>query len=300
MRAIVFGGSGFLGSHVADALADAGHDVTIFDLQSSPWRRVEQEFFQGDITDAGTVATAVEGHDVVFHFAGLADIAECRARPRDSAVVNVVGTVNILEAARAASVRRFVFASSVYVAGDAGSFYRVSKQACELYIEEYQREHGLDYTILRYGTLFGRRADDTNSVHRYLRQAFEDRRIVAYGTGDELREYIHVADAARLTVDVLADEFANEQVVLTGHHPLHFGEFLTLIKEIVGGDVEIDVRPPGDGPETALYTGHYSITPYRFQPKLGRKLVSSYYIDLGQGLLDCLQEIHERDPKPVS
>ena len=56
---------------------------------------------------------------------------------------------------------------------------------------QVQREYGLDYTILRFGTLFGRRADDTNSVHRYLRQALEERRIVAYGTGDELREYIH-------------------------------------------------------------------------------------------------------------
>jgi UDP-glucose 4-epimerase len=301
MKAIVFGGSGFVGSHVADALSAAGHEVTIFDLRPAQWQRAEQHFVAGDIGDVDAVSSAVAGQDLVYHFAGLADIAECRRRPRDTALVNVAGTVNILEAARAAEIRRFVFASSIYVGGESGSFYRVSKQACELYVEEYQRAHGLDYTILRYGTLFGPRADDTNSVHRYLRQAFEERRIVGYGTGDELREYIHVADAARLSVDVLADEFANEQVVLTGQHPLHFGEFLTLIKEIVGPDVEVELRAPDEALEPALiYTGHYSVTPYTFRPRLARKLVSSYYIDLGQGLLDCLQEIHYGAPKPVS
>lgn len=301
MRAIVFGGSGFVGSHVADALSEAGHEVTIFDVRPARWRQPGQDFIAGDITDADAVSSAVAQQDVVYHFAGLADIAEARDRPRETAVVNVAGTVNILEAARTAEIRRFVFASSIYVGGESGSFYRVSKQACELYIEEYQREHDLDYTVLRYGTLFGPRADDANAMHRYLRQALEERRIVAYGTGDELREYIHVSDAARLSVDVLAEEFANQQVVLSGHHPLHFRELLTLIKEIVGTDVEIELRAPDDAAEpTQFYSGHYTVTPYAFRPKLGRKLVSSYYIDLGQGLLDCLQEISDSAGKPQS
>lgn len=290
MRSIVFGGSGFVGSHIADALVEAGHEVTIFDVQPSSYVSPGQTYRAGDITDAAAVADAVSGHDFVYHFAGLADIAECRRQPVDTATVNILGTLNVLEAGRAAAVRRVVFASSIYVAGESGSFYRVSKQACELYVEEYQRQFGLEYTILRYGTLYGRRADGQNSVYRYLRQAFEDRRIVAYGTGDELREYIHVEDAARLSVRILDEQFANRQVVLTGHHPLRFGELLTLIREIVGPDVEIDLRPV-DAPEAN--DGHYAITPYSFRPSLGRKLVSDYYVDLGQGLLDCLHELTE-------
>ena len=290
MKATVFGGAGFVGSHVADALLEAGHDVTVFDLKESPYLKPGTNQVVGDMTRFEDVLGAVEGQDVVYNFAGVADIDDARTRPLDTVAVNVMGNAHVLEAARSAGVQRYVFASTIYVASEAGSFYRVSKQACELYIEEYNREYGLEYTVLRYGTLYGRRASDSNSVHRYLRQALEERRISANGTGDELREYIHVEDAARLSVDVLAPEFANQQVVLTGHHAMRFRDLLKLIQEIVGDDVEVDLRP---SEESSPSSAHYAITPYTFRPKLARKLVSNYYTDMGQGLVDCLHEMHE-------
>jgi UDP-glucose 4-epimerase len=301
VRALVLGGSGFVGSHVADALSDAGHDVTVFDVSKGPWLRDDQSFVQGDITDLDSVSGAVAGQELLFNFAGLADIDDSRGRPLDTVRINVAGNANVLEAARrAGGIERYLFASSIYVASEAGSFYRVSKQSCELYIEEYRREYGTPpYTILRYGTLYGRRAGDTNSVHRYLRQALRDRRITAHGSGRELREYIHVEDAARLTVDVLTDEFVDEQVVLTGHHPMRFHDLLDLIREIVGTDVEVDLRPPSPQDELPS-SAHYAITPYTFRPRPARKLVSNYYTDMGQGLVDCLQELDdlERQPQP--
>lgn len=297
MKAIVFGGSGFVGSHVADALTAAGHETTVFDLRESAWLGDGQRMVIGDMGDLDAVRAAVRGQDAVFNFAGIADIDDSRRRPIDTVQVNVLGNVNLLEACRQEGVGRYVFASSIYVQSEAGSFYRVSKQACELYIEEYHREFGLEYTILRYGTLFGRRASDRNSVHRYLRSALVDRKVVAEGTGEELREYIHVEDAARLTAEILADEYANEQVVLTGHFPMRYADLLRLVQEIVGADVEVQLQPPaGDEPDSA----HYAITPYAFRPRIARKLVSSYYIDMGQGLLDVLAEIHEGEDGAAS
>jgi len=294
MRALVLGGSGFVGSHVADALADAGHETTIFDARPSRWLRDDQRFVAGDLTDLAQVSEAADGQDVVYNFAGIADIDASRARAADTVRVNVQGNVHALEACRLARTSRYVFASSIYVASQAGSFYRVSKQACEAYIEEYQREFGVDYTILRYGTLYGRRSTELNSVHRYLTQALRERRIVAEGTGDELREYIHVEDAARLSVEVLGEQFRNEQVVLTGHHPMRYRDLLELVREIVGEDVKLEFRVPA-GESSA----HYRITPYTYRPRLPRKLVSTHYVDVGQGLLDCLQEIAEvESPAP--
>lgn len=292
MRVVVFGGSGFVGSHVADALSAAGHETSVFDLRESPWISSEQRMVVGDMADLDAVRAAVRGQDAVFNFAGIADIDESRSRPIDTVTVNVLGNANLLEACRREGVGRYVFASSIYVQSEAGSFYRVSKQACELYIEEYNREFGLEYTILRYGTLFGRRASDRNSVHRYLRSALLERKVVAEGTGEELREYIHVEDAARLTAEILADEFANQQVVLTGHFPMRYADLMRLVQEIVGADVQVELQSPSpDEPDSA----HYAITPYAFRPRIARKLVSSYYIDMGQGLLDVLAEIHEQE-----
>ena len=286
MKTIVFGGSGFVGSHVADALDDAGHEVTVFDLHASKYIRPSQRFISGNILDQEVVQEAVQGQDVVYNFAGIADIGKARRHPLDTVNINLLGNSTVLEASRQAGINRYVFASTVYVYSQSGSFYRVSKQACELYIEEYQKQYGLDYTILRYGTLYGRRANPLNSVHRYLKEALVDRKIHYYGDGEEIRQYIHVVDAARCSVDILDDEFKNQHVILTGHQSMRAKDLLLMIQEIVGTDVQIDLQEPTQD------NAHYRVTPYSFNPRIGKKLIKHHYLDLGQGLLDCLEEIH--------
>jgi UDP-glucose 4-epimerase len=294
MKVVVFGGSGFVGSHVADELTNRGHEVRIYDLRPSPYLQKGQEMVVGDILDKVKVSKAVEGCDVVYNFAGMADLDTATTQPIDTINQNILGNALILDASVKAGIKRFVYASTIYVYSSLGGFYRCSKQAAELYIEEYQKRYGLDFTILRYGTLYGPRADERNSVYRYLKQALLSGKITVYGTGDELREYIHVKDAAKLSVDILSDEFKNKHVVITGHHPIKFREMLNTIKEMLGGKVEIEFKPPV---EDSRYGAHYTITPYSFIPKIGRKLVSNYYVDLGQGLLECFHEISTKAKK---
>ena len=294
MKAVVFGGSGFLGSHLADALTQAGHEVTIYDLKESSHLSGSQKFIPGDILDPGAVARALKGQEVAYNFAGLADLDEAHEQPVESARTNVLGNTILLEVARQAKLRRYIFASSIYVAGHAGGFYRASKQACELYVEEYQRWFGLDFTILRYGSIYGRRSDRNNGVTQYLLQALRDRRIVVKGTGEELREYVHVSDVARASVTILEPEFRNQHVVLTGHHPLRVRDLAEMIREMVGPDVKIECQPVMDA------RTHYTITPYSFRPQLAKKLVSNHYMDMGQGLIDCLEEMHASLQVPSS
>lgn len=296
MKAIVFGGSGFVGSHVADTLTRGGHDVVIFDRRSSPYLAGDQKMVVGDILDAAAVEQATAGREVVYNFAGMADIDEALAKPVETAQLNLIGCAHMLEAARQAGVSRFVQASTIYVSSGSGGFYRASKQACELWVEEYQRQFGLDYTILRYGTLYGPRSDSRNSVYRYLMQALNARRIEVVGTGDELREYIHVKDAAETSVVILGTEYRNLSVILTGHQPMRFRDLLHMIREIVGADVKIDLQPAARDADAAH--GHYSYTPYSFRPKVGKKLSPSMYTDLGQGLIECLEQIYEETQPP--
>ena len=137
VKAIVFGGSGFLGSHVADALTAAGHTVTIFDWRQSEFFKPTQRMVIGDILSEEAVGQAMQGQEVVYNFAGLADIDETRGKPIETVKYNVLGNTILLEAAREAKVKRFVYASTVYVYSNSGSFYRCSKCACELYIETF-------------------------------------------------------------------------------------------------------------------------------------------------------------------
>ncbi len=298
MNVIVFGGSGFIGSHVADALSDAGHDVTIFDRRRSPYLRDDQRFIQGNMLDRDQVVAAVQGNQVLYNFAGIAHLDIGLGSPIETVEQNILGTVMMLEAARLANIERFVYASSIYVYSAGGSFYRCSKQAAELYVDEYQRLHGLDYTVIRYGTVYGPRADDHNSVRRYLKQALRDGKIIASGNGDEIREYVHVVDAARLSVAVLDDEYRNEHVTLTGHHSMRFRDLLIMLREVVGGDVDIEFRPPSADDARYGDSGHFIVTPYSFRPKVAKKLVANPYHDMGQGLLNCIEELYEEDAPP--
>ncbi len=290
MKITVFGGAGFIGSHVCDKLTDAGHAVTIFDLSPSRWLRPEQTMITGNILDEEAVGRAVAGADVVYNFAGIADIGEAGTRPVDTAKYNILGNVMALEAARKANVQRFIFASSLYVYSKEGGFYRCSKQASELYIENYREVYGLGYTILRYGSLYGPRADSRNAIYRFVREALERGRIEYYGLPTALREYIHVEDAAHCSVDALAPAYANTNIVLSGSQPMRVGELLKMIAEMLGKDIECSFL--GDGK-----SGHYEITPYSFNPQIGKKMTPRLSTDLGQGILHVIEEIH-RDLNP--
>lgn len=287
--ACVIGGAGFLGSHVADQLSEAGCAVRVYDHVDSPWLRDDQQMIVGDLLDLEKLTAAIDGVDVVYNFAAIADIDDAMNRAIQTAQVNVLGTVNALEACRRSSVSRFVFASSVYVYSREGGFYRCSKQAGEQYVEEYQRTFGLDFTILRYGSLYGPRADARNGLFRIVRDALVHNRISYEGNPESLREYIHVEDAARASVVALGEEFRNQSVVLTGQQPMRVLDLLKMLAEMLGLPDAVEFRDES-------YAGHYVRTPYAYQPKLGRKYTPPLHVDLGQGLLQLIDVVRESAP----
>ncbi|GAB7021553.1 NAD-dependent epimerase/dehydratase family protein [Salidesulfovibrio brasiliensis] len=288
---IVFGGSGFLGSHIADALSDKGHRVTVFDRAPSPWLRPDQSLIQGDILDREQVGKAVAGKDYVYHLAGIADIGQSSREPLETIQHNVIGSSNIIDAAAEADVSRLLFASSLYVYTDKGSFYRVSKQAVEAVLEAYNQQSGLEYTILRYGSLYGPRAQDWNGLRSIVKQAIRGGDFTYPGTGEERREYIHVADAASLSVDALSSEYANKCLTVSGITTLTIKEVLEIIKEVSGKDTDIRFSPSGD----EYASSHYSMTPYRYTPKRAHKVVPSVFVDFGQGILELIEEIDHQE-----
>lgn len=286
MKIAVFGGAGFLGSYVAELLTEAGHKVLIFDNHESEYLKPGQEMIVGDLTDQEAVERAVRGCDVVYNFAAIADLNVAKDQPVEVVKVNILGNTYILEAARKAGVKRFIFASSVYANSRFGAFYSDSKFASEKITETYQRQFGLPFTILRYGSLYGpARSAHLSSVNKFINQAIKEKKITYSGTGEEVREFIHVKDAARLSVDILAPEFENQHVLITGSQTLRSKDLLTMIKEILNSDIKIEFLNQGN-------KEHYHITGYSFQPRLARKLIPSTSIDIGQGLLDLIAEVH--------
>ena len=126
LNIMVTGGSGFLGSHIADALTSFGHKVTIFDIKESPYLKEGQNMVVSDILDGDELTRRMKGMDIVFHLAALADLDMAQDKPHETMKINVLGTTNVLEAARLNEVDRVMFASTIYVNSRTGSFYRVS------------------------------------------------------------------------------------------------------------------------------------------------------------------------------
>ena len=286
-KVVVIGGAGFLGSHTADELTRRGYRVTIFDQIESPWLLGSQETVVGDVLDLDSVQSALEGAKYVYHFAGIADIDESRARPFETINLNIMGVATALNAAQLTGVERFLYASTMYVYSPFGSFYRASKQSAETIIEAYHERYKLDYTLMRYGSLYGPRAQSWNGLRKYVSEVVKTGKLEYFGTGRERREYIHVKDAARLSVDILDDKHRNKAITVTGSQVLNSSELIELIFEIAGKEKEVIFQ--GEGREGH----HYSMTPYRYTPKQAQKLIPDEFVDLGQGVLEIVEEIHD-------
>ena len=285
-KAVVFGGSGFIGSHVADLLSMDGYSVTIFDEVRSPWLRSDQNFITGDITKKVDVDLVIEGASVVYNFAALADLNAALKRPLDTININILGNAMILESCVKYKVERFVYASTVYVNSRDGGFYRCSKQASENYIDEYHKTYGLNYSIVRYGSLYGPRAGESNGLYRIVKSAIETGKVKYQGHPKSMREYIHVQDAARASVALLGEEFVGKTIVLTGQEPMLVSNVLEMIAEILGYQEDAIEFV------TDSYDGHYIKTSYAYEPRLGMKYIPPLHVDLGQGILQLIKEIH--------
>lgn len=287
-KVVIFGGSGFLGSYVADELTRRGFDVVVADLVSSKYLQPNQKFEIVNVLDIENIKSIIKDASIVYNFVAIANLDAAIHDPINAMNINVMGNLNILEASKQnKNIQRFVYASSAYALSNEGSFYGISKQSSEKLTEEYYKRYRLKYTVIRYGSLYGERASHNNYIYNLLSDAIQNKELNYKGDGQDLREYIHAADAAKLSVDILEDkQYENEHIILTGTEKLKRIDLLTMINEIMQNKLKVKQISDNN-------MGHYKITPYSYHPTVAKKLVANPYIDLGQGLLECIQEIHK-------
>ena len=278
----VIGGAGFLGSHVADILSREGHQVTIFDQIKSPWITQDQKMIVGDLMDKDLLSDLISENEIVYHFAGLSDLNLNLEQAVNSARINILGTVQLLEECKKANIERFIYASSIYVNSREGGFYRCSKQSCEDFIQEFNKLFNLEYTILRIGSVYGPRSNNDNGLYRIIKKALDKGKIHYKGSEDAQREFIHVYDIANACLKSLEESFKNEIVVLTGAESLLVKDVLYIIAEILDLDESSIEFIQGE------YKGHYKRTPYSVRTNLGKKYNPQFNIDIGQGIADLI------------
>ena len=284
MRVVILGGSGFLGSHVADELTRNGHKVTIFDKKKSKWIKPNQKMHVGNILSREQLEKTIKNADMVFHFAGLADLTQSLKQPINTVKLNILGVVLALELCRKYKVKRFIFASTIYVNSIEGGFYRSSKRAAEDYIEEYNKLYGLNYTILRFGSLYGLRSDNTNGLRLIIKDSLTNKRISYTGSKKTKRRYIHVLDAARACADILKNKYKDQHVIITGKKEIKITEFLKNLSKILNISGKINFKNKKE-------IGRYETTPFTYKFKKGKNYNFKFCIDINTGILELIREI---------
>jgi UDP-glucose 4-epimerase len=228
-RVLVTGGSGFIGSHVVDALVRDGRTPRIFDLRRSPFHD-DVETVTGDLTDTAALARAMAGCSAVVHLAAAADVGEVEADPAEAERRNARGTLSMLEAARGAGVARVVYASTVWVYSDVvadevdeetplrhpAHLYTATKLAGELYCRSYRELFGLECTVLRFGIPYGPRARPAAVIPRFVENALAGDALTVAGDGSQSRTFVYVEDLADGVVRALAPVAAGRTYNLAG------------------------------------------------------------------------------------
>jgi len=274
IRYLVTGGAGFIGSHIAETLLKQGESVRVFDnLATGRSSNLEPlqglaghfEFVQGDLRDSNAVRAAVEGVEVVFHQGALASVPRSIAEPVISLETNIIGTQNVLLAARDAGVRRVVYASSSSVYGDTPvlpkheemptapmSPYAVQKLTGELLCGVFTRIYGLETVALRYFNVFGPRQDPTSEyaavIPRFLTALLEKRRPIVFGDGEQTRDFTYIENVVQ--ANLLA---ATSPVAVGAAMNIGCGELISLnavlqtAGELLGTHVHAEYRDPRPG-----------------------------------------------------
>jgi len=284
MNCFVTGGSGFLGSHVADELTKNGHNVIIFDKKKSKWLKKNQKMVLGNINNLKKIIPYIKKSDYVFHFAGLADLNESLNKPVETAVNNILATINLLKICQENKIKRFIYASSIYVLSEQGGFYRVSKKAAEEYIEEFSKRLNLNFTILRYGSIYGERSNKENGVRRIIANALTSKNVVYEGSSNSERRYINVKDAAKITAQILKEKYKNKYLNVFGIKKIKVKNFLKRVKEILNVKSKIKFK-------NKKIVGHYISDPSTFRIKKGINITSTSYKDFDKDIKQIIKEI---------
>ena len=227
MKILVTGGAGFIGSHTCERLLAEGMDVCVIDDLSHGKREYLPggvKFYEADIRDGTEVDKifADEKPEAVFHFAAQIKVHASVVDPAFDAQVNVIGSIHLLEAARRAGVKKFIYAASAAIFGEPAylpidedhplnmiSGYGVSKHTVEHYLSVYNKLYGMGYNILRYSNVFGPRQDSTGEggVVAIFSECFANGRTpTIFGDGEQVRDFVYVKDIAEANLLALKSD----------------------------------------------------------------------------------------------
>ena len=310
MKFLVTGGAGFIGSNISKKLVEKGHSVRVLDNFSTGNAKNldaiinEIELIDGDIRDFWVVSKAVDGIDYILHQAALPSVPRSVENPLTSNVVNIDGTLNLLEAAKNAGVKKFVMASSSSVYGDAIELpkhegmrpsplspYAVTKLTNEYYLKVYWELYKFPTVALRYFNIFGPQ-QDPNSAYaavfpKFIEALLTGKQPMVFGDGEQSRDFTYIDNCVQANIlaatnpDIKGDYF---NVACGGQYTLN--ETLDILREIIGVDIQAIYKDERAGDIKHSYATINKLEAFGYKPEVEfkegvRRTVEYYKAQLG-------------------
>lgn len=267
MKILVTGGAGFIGSHITAKLLQEECQVVVIDNLSTGLREnvpIGVKFIEMDIcSDKMLDVFASERFDAIIHLAAQTMVPVSLEKPDYDCLVNILGTVNVVEACRKTGVKRVVFASSAAVYGNVGnvpilesagtiptSFYGLSKLVVEQYLELYHEKYGLEYVILRYANVYGERQGDGGEggvISIFTRKIWETEQLTVFGDGGQTRDFIYAGDVAAANWLALIVADANNVFNISTQTETSVNELINMMQSISNKTVKMSNAPVREG-----------------------------------------------------
>ena len=309
MNVLVTGGAGFIGSHLVRQLLDAEHQVTVLDnVSTGTWQHLPQgkdtcTCWEMDIRDKAAREKIEQGKfDVIVQLAGQTMVDVSIKDPEFDASENIMGTINVLEAARNSGVKRIIFASTAAAYGDVTedklpiceeetlapmSFYGLTKVAVEKYLKLYHDLYGLDYVALRFANVYGERQGDTGEggvISIFAKRIAKDQGITVFGDGKQTRDFIYAGDIAAGIIAAMTTDKANAVYNLSNQTETSLLELIELMAKASGKTVEPAFAAPREGDiNRSMLCNEAAVQNLNWQPKM----------DLAEGLARTINYFKE-------
>ena len=286
MRIIITGGSGFLGRYIALEALKKKYKVIVCDKKIS--NKIDDKnikYIKCDLSKNQKLKKIIKKNDIIYHFAGISDIDQAILNPLKTANINVLGTVSLLEICREKKIKKFIFASTIYVHSDIGSFYRISKKSAELFIEEYAKKFGIKFTILRFGSVYGPRQNIKNNISNMIYNAIKYKKLIYSGNKNSERSFIYASDVAKASIRIISKKFNNKVILLIGRKKIKVKKVLNIIKN--------KQNLKGNYIFKNIQKNHYAKNPYSYKEMKENKFFIKKSTSLEDGITKIINYINK-------
>ena len=283
-KIFITGGSGFLAKHLVEFFQKKNKfEIHVLDKKIK-YKIKNVKYHKVNILDLKKLKKVISKNSTVYHFAAISDIEQANRDHLSAIKVNIIGTVNVLEACKENQVKKIIFASSIYSMSELGGFYSSTKFSSELLIERYSKKFKLNYIIIRFGSLYGKYSDNSNTITNLVNQAWKNNMIIRNSDGKEIRNYINAVDAVKLCYNFHKSSYKNKYFNLIGTKKMTIKRVILIILKIF--NLKKIIFNPKHKDDY-----HYKINPYTFKLRKGIFIKPKNEIKFTKGISDLVKFI---------